>query len=127
MSVINAFIDPPPMSSPGDYSFAYTFPYGSQHEFKWKDNYSTPLNLLLMQETTFVDNNTLSLQYDTLACTVPSSPPFFLPSIEPPPKRKKELTLFCLFLFHFLVFDSRPHRNENLHLARQTVAEPIYQ
>ena len=70
----NSFIDPPPQSHPGDYSFASTIEYGSPHEFRWISNYKIPLNLSLIQETHFLDDNTLPLKIQLLACTVPLLP-----------------------------------------------------
>ena len=74
MSITDSFIDPPPQTHPGDYSYASIIPYGSPHEFSWTDNYDIPLNLVLVQETYFVDNNSLQPKLDTLACRVPLLP-----------------------------------------------------
>ncbi|KAM0795112.1 hypothetical protein BDR22DRAFT_977192 [Usnea florida] len=66
----NNFTYPPPQSLPGNYSLAFEVPYGEPREWTWTDNYTAPLQLWLIQETAFVDNNYLPLHYDTLATDI---------------------------------------------------------
>lgn len=74
MAAQNQFIDPPPQTHPGVYTFAASLQYGSPQEFSWTSNYSIPLDLVLVQETAFLADNTLPPHFDTIACTVPLLP-----------------------------------------------------
>ena len=74
MAVTNNFTEPPPQTHPGDYSFSSTVQYGSPQEITWSDNYDFPLNLILWQETAYLDNNQISPQIQTLTSTVPLLP-----------------------------------------------------
>ena len=110
MAITNNFTEPPPQTHPGDYSFASTIQYGSTQEITWIDNYSFPLTLILWQETYFLDDNTISPQTETLACTVPLLP---MPLTE-----EEEADAFCFFSF------SQP-RQHKLLLGRQTNTKPF--
>ena len=71
----NVFISPPrPLTDDGNYTSTNTFQYGSQQQITWKDDYNFPVDLVLIQETAWLDNNTVTPQIDIIACTVPLLP-----------------------------------------------------
>lgn len=74
MDINNYFIVPPPQTHRGDYSFSSSIQYGSSHHLQWTDTYNIPLDLVLVQETAFFDDNTIPVNLDTLEGTVPSLP-----------------------------------------------------
>lgn len=72
MSEINQFLVPPDLTEPGNYELAAVVPYGTPILFNWTANYNIPLTLKIVQETHFLDGNTLPVNESILACTVPS-------------------------------------------------------
>lgn len=60
----NNFIFPGVAGTSGDYSSAVKIQYGSEQEFNWTTNYTTGLNLVLIQETARING-------DPLASTAP--------------------------------------------------------
>ena len=71
----NSFINPPkPLTAAGNYTSSAIFKYGSEQQITWTDDYNFPIDLVLVQETAWLDNNTITPQLDTIACTVPLLP-----------------------------------------------------